>query len=207
MPVGIAELSQLDPPLNLPKKLPCYKEKGQQERYAHTPTYPYLESNVDARAMEFTEEPIPEIRSEASIAAYGPTTPFRHHSVIQQYIQSLCERKGYEKLVEYNTTVEKAEKQGTEWVLTLRRSDDDLDYWWQERFDALVVCSGHYNVPNLPDIPGLAAFEQLYPFTVEHAKNYRHREHYRNMVRYTTLVLMPECGRSRFIRVGYGHRA
>ena len=133
--------------------------------------------------MEFSEEPIPEIRSEASVAEYGASTPFRHHAVIQQYLQRLFERNGYEKLVEYHTTVEKAQKQGDEWVLTLRRSEADHDSWWQERFDALVVCSGHYNVPNLPDVPGLVELEQQHPGTVEHTKNFRSNEDYRDLVR------------------------
>ena len=173
------DTSQLDPPLRTPAQFPCETPKCKQERFAHTPTYDALETNTSAKVMQFTQEPIPEVRSNASVAMFGAETPFRHRTVIQQYLQSLFERKGYEKLVEYNTTVEKAQKQGNEWVLTLRRSGADRDEWWQERFDALVVCSGHYSVPNVPKIPGLAELERLHPSTVEHAKHYRNRERYR----------------------------
>lgn len=183
LPLGVQETRELDPPLQPPAQLPNRTEKTRQERWEHTATYPSLESNIDAKVMEFSEEPIPEIRSDASVAEYGASTPFRHHTVIQQYLQRLFERNGYEKLIEYHTTVEKAQKQGSEWVLTLRRSEADHDSWWQERFDALVVCSGHYNVPNLPDIPGLVELEQQHPGTVEHAKNFRNKEDYRDLVR------------------------
>ena len=156
--------------------------------------------------MEYSEEPIPEIRSEASVAEYGASTPFRHHAVIQQYLQRLFERNGYEKLVEYHTTVEKAQKQGDEWVLTLRRSEADHDSWWQERFDALVVCSGHYNVPNVPDVPGLVELELEHPGTVEHTKNFRRREHYRGLVRgkLAARAHRAERGCRGLVRFGHG---
>lgn len=136
--------------------------------------------------MEFSQEPIPEERSELSIQRHGPDTPFRSHKVIQKWIQGLLERKGYEDFVEYNTTVEKAEKLGKtgSWRLTLRRAgpSQKRDYWWTEDFDAVVVANGHFTVPYVPEIRGLAEFAQAYPGSVEHSKGYRGPEKYREKV-------------------------
>ena len=40
-----------------------------------------------------------------------------------------------------------------QWQLTLRRRDAmvDVDSWWQETFDALVIANGHYAVPFVSD--------------------------------------------------------
>ena len=132
--------------------------------------------------MEFSQEPIPEERTERSMALHGPKTPFRHWEVVRKYIRGLVERRGYEDLVSYNTTVELAEKIGSEWKLTLRREGNGSDYWWVEWFDAVVVASGHYSVPYIPDIEGLDAFEKLRPGSVLHSKQFRGKEQFEGKV-------------------------
>lgn len=136
--------------------------------------------------MQYSQEPIPEVRSKASVALHGQDTPFRHHTVIQRYIESLLNRKGYSRLVEYSTTVENAEKRTTDgkWVLTLRKQVPGLekDYWWQEEFDALVVATGHYSVPYVPVIKGLKEFAAEVPGSVLHTKGFREPETYRGKV-------------------------
>ncbi|KAF9892972.1 hypothetical protein FE257_000564 [Aspergillus nanangensis] len=182
-PLDIERLSQrtADPPIDLPTTLPTYRPSLSQHRYTDAHIYPDLHTNVDASVMEYSQEPIPAIRSATSTALHGPDTPFRHHPVIRQYVEDLLTRHGYQDLVEYNTTVERAVKDAHEgkWVLTLRRAGDTHDYWWTETFDALVVASGHYAVPYVPAIPGLREFQRRYPGSVEHTKQYRGPEKYR----------------------------
>ena len=143
-------------------------------------------------AMSYSQEPIAEQRSELSISKHGDDTPFRHHSVIQKYVADLVNRNGYEKLVSYNTSVELSEKIGDEWRLVLRKDGDvrGEDEWWEEWFDAVVVASGHFNVPYIPKIPGLAEFEQGRPGSVKHTKMFRGREAYRGKVRRAKSVLV-----------------
>lgn len=126
-----------DKPLPIPSKLPTQAPKADQPRFAESSIYPYLKTNIESVPMEFTQEPIPVERTERSIAVHGPDTPFRYWEVVRRYIRGPVERRGYEDLVEYNTTVELAEKVGSEWKLTLRREGKESDYWWVEWFDAL----------------------------------------------------------------------
>lgn len=159
--------------------------------------YPTLEANVDASIMSFSQEPIPDIRSANSVRLHGPDTPFRHHSAISKYIEDLVNRNGYQNLVEFNTTVERVERntstsdQKKKWTLTLRKhvSDIEDDFWWQEQFDAVIVASGHYSVPYVPDIKGLKEFAVAYPGSVEHTKGFRNAEKYRGKV--STFVFIP----------------
>lgn len=181
IPLGVNNLAEVDPPIKPPASIPTYAPANRQERYHHTATYSYLETNINAHVMEFSQEPVPDIVTDLSVSKYGRTTPFRHHRVIQQYIEGLAKREGYEDHIEYNVTVERAEKVGKEWVLTLRRAGTRLDYWWQERFDAIVTCVGHYNVPIVPEVPGLVDIEYAHPGIVEHTKYYRGRDNYRGL--------------------------
>jgi cation diffusion facilitator CzcD-associated flavoprotein CzcO len=142
--------------------------------------YPYLETNVVTEAMSFSQEPIPGGASELSISKHGSGTPFRHHAIIRKYVESLIRRNDYEKLVSYNTTVELAEKVDGKWRLVLRKEGDvpGGDEWWEERFDALIVAGGHFSVPYIPKITGLADLERSRPRSVKHSKMFRGRDAY-----------------------------
>lgn len=81
-----------------------------------------------------------------------------------------------------NTTVERVTQtrptkatQRPGWTLTLRRYDpiSNLDEWWQESFDGLVIANGHYSVPYVPFVPGLEEYMRKFPGKVFHSKSYR----------------------------------
>jgi lysine/ornithine N-monooxygenase len=131
--------------------------------------------------MSYSEETIADLASELSVSKHGADTPFRHHSVVREYVEALVNRNGYDKLISYNTTVELAEKVGNEWRLVLSKDGDvrGEDEWWEERFDAIIVASGHFNVPYIPSTEGLADLERAHPGIVKHSKMFRGRESFR----------------------------
>ncbi|KAL0465094.1 hypothetical protein QR685DRAFT_567032 [Neurospora intermedia] len=167
-----------DPPVPIPEVIPSFTPKLDQQRFTESSVYPYLETNVDALPMEFSQEPFPSEKSEFSITLHGPNTPFRHWKSVRGYIEGLVNRNGYQDLVSYSTTVEKVEKVGDEWKVTLRKEGEQQDYWWAEWFDAVVVASGHYWVPWIPAVEGLEAFEKQRPGSVLHSKHFRGRDLY-----------------------------
>lgn len=179
---GLASRTTVDATSEIPEKLPAQRPKQTFVRYDETSVYPYLETNVDASIMEFSQEPIPVERSEISIARHGTDTPFRPWQTIQRYVQSLVDRKGYQDFVSYSTTVELVSKVNGEWEVVLRKSGEGSDYWWKEYFDAVVVANGHYSVPCIPEIKGLQDFERRSPGSVIHTKAYRGRDAYRGKV-------------------------
>ena len=123
-----------------------------------TATYSYLETNVEAEAMEFSEEKFPLGGSAESIQKYGESTPFRHHTVIKNWVQDLYKKKGYHDRIAFNTSVELIFKVDGKRKLVLRRFGPENDYVWEETFDAVVVAAGHYDVPYVPDIENLQQF-------------------------------------------------
>ena len=179
-----------DEPVPLPETLPAQTPKMSQLRFTESSIYPYLETNVDSVPMEFSQEPIPEERTQRSIALHGADTPFRHWSVIAKYVQSLVDRNGFQDLICYNTTVENVKKVGHEWKVTLRKGGLERDYWWVERFDAVIVASGHYSVPYIPPIDGLDQFEKTRPGSVIHSKHFRGRDYFQGKVRSQSVTEM-----------------
>ncbi|KAL2877169.1 hypothetical protein SGCOL_007563 [Colletotrichum sp. CLE4] len=171
-----------DPQLpTIPSNIPAQLPKSPSPRYSESTVYPYLETNVDFVPMQYTQEPFPTQQSEHSRSIHGENTPFRHWSLVQDYVRSLVDRRGYGDFVSYNTTVERAEKVpassglSEEWKLTLRKDGENTDYWWEERFDAVIVASGHYSVPYIPSIDGLSEFARDRSGSVIHSKHFRGR--------------------------------
>lgn len=131
--------------------------------------------------MAFTQEPIPEVVPDNVLPQYGPIPVFRHREIIRKWVENIFTAGGHEDLLEFNTSVELAEKVGDEWILTLRKNipGGATNYWWQERFDALIVATGHYHLPYIPDIPGLAEYGEVFPGRVKHTKHYDTAEEFR----------------------------
>ncbi|KAJ5097992.1 hypothetical protein N7532_004993 [Penicillium argentinense] len=98
-----------------------------------------------------------------------------------RYLDDLS--KDYLHLASFNTTVVKVEKKSSEWNLTLRQSGqfvggEPKDYWWEEQFDAVIVASGHYSVPFVPDITGLKDTFEKRPTHFEHSKEFQNPDDY-----------------------------
>lgn len=176
----------------IPSGIPCETPRDEtanshQARFWDSGAHEHLHSNLPPGIMCFSQEPIQEVVSERSLAQYGPDSPFRHRKLIREWIQDVFTRGKSTGLIQFNTTVELAEydRESAEWSLTLRREQPgkETDYWWQEKFDALVVASGHFYLPYVPDIPGLLEFDERFPGKIKHSKHYRSVEDYRDKVR------------------------
>ena len=49
-------------------------------------------------------------------------------------------------------------------------------------FDAVIVASGHYHTPLVPDIPGLAEAKAKWPSNISHSKSFRNADGFREEV-------------------------
>lgn len=165
----------------IPSRLPQFTPPLPEDTTARTAIYDGLDSNVGASVMAFTHTAFPEQNSAASIEKLGRGNPTRPFRVVAAYLEDLF--NDYLHLVSFNTTVEKVEKKGDKWTLTLRRSGQlrrgqPQDYWWEEQFDAVVVATGHYSVPLAPAVSGLDEAFRAHPDRFEHSKAFRSADHY-----------------------------
>ncbi|KAK6080400.1 allantoate permease [Seiridium cupressi] len=176
-----------DAPVQVPSSFPCETPRSEAinseaERYAHTGAHEHLHSNLPPSIMCFSQEPIPELVSERSLVRYGPDSPFRHREVVREWVESIFTRGSHRNLVEFGTIVELVEYKDDEWTLTLRKLSEDQqkNHWWQEKFDKLVVATGHYYVPYIPDTYGLVKYDEAFPGRIMHTKHYRNIEDFRD---------------------------
>ncbi|KAK4173849.1 thiol-specific monooxygenase [Triangularia setosa] len=167
---------EIDPPLSIPASLPTTTSPSRQERYSQTPIYDNLTTNVPSIAMSFSDLPFP----------YGPFCP---HHIPQQYIASYFSHHRTDSFLVLNTTLENLTKLPpshpggcNRWKLTLRKHDplQNLDSWWEEEYDAIVLANGHYSVPYIPFVPGLQSYARNFPHKIQHSKTFRSPVPYHN---------------------------
>ncbi|KAF2664442.1 FAD/NAD(P)-binding domain-containing protein [Microthyrium microscopicum] len=154
---------EIDPPLAFPSHLPHISKPSSQ-------------TNVPDIDMSFSDQPFP----------YGTFVP---HWIPRQYIGDYFATHRVDKCLVLNTTVEDVTRAYTKvdtsrevWRLTLRRFDASrqVDVWWKEEFDALIIANGHYSVPFIPQVPGLEPYMVKFPNRVSHSRSYRSPELYTN---------------------------
>ncbi|OQE27399.1 hypothetical protein PENSTE_c004G08978 [Penicillium steckii] len=167
----------------IPSKLPSLAPPAPEDLTARTAIYDSLDSNVGAKAMAFSHTPFPIKNSAQSTRYLGRSNPTRPFRVVAKYLDDLF--KNYLHLSSFNTTVVRVEKKAGKWNLVLRQTghfvdDQPQDYWWEEQFDAVIVASGHYSVPFVPEIAGLKDAFVKFPTNFEHSKEFRNPDHYVN---------------------------
>jgi hypothetical protein len=110
--------------------------------------------------------------------AYGPFVP---HHIPRQYVESYFSFHKTDVLLTLNTTLEdltlipSSSASSQKWKLALRKHDQvqNVDIWWEQVFDAVVLANGHYTVPFIPEVKGLTHYLSLFPNRVTHSKTYR----------------------------------
>ncbi|KAF8314069.1 FAD/NAD(P)-binding domain-containing protein [Clavulina sp. PMI_390] len=92
-------------------------------------------------------------------------------------------------ITSYSTRVERLLKTpgSSKWTLTLRKLEK-LPYstkpnavraeWWTEDFDAVVVASGPFDGPWVPNLPGIKQAAERWPDGVYHSRRYRNPSDY-----------------------------
>lgn len=107
------------------------------------------------------------------------TEPFVNQKLVEQYIQGLAREHGVDAVTRYHTRVDEVRKapQETKWeIRSVRLEKCEHGTRLTEsisQFDLVVVASGHYNMPRIPDIDGLKEWKAAYPSRVTHSKQYR----------------------------------
>ena len=117
----------------------------------HTSMYRYLWSNGPKECLEFADYTFEEHFGRA-IASYPP------REVLWDYIKGRVEKAGVRKYIRFNSAVRHIEysEENDNFTVTVHDHNDDKIY--SEVFDYVVVCSGHFSTPNVPEYPGFANF-------------------------------------------------
>jgi hypothetical protein len=82
--------------------------------------------------------------------SFPPETPlFPRAHVVQTYLESYATHFNLLPFIRFSTTVVDARWESTQWIVTL--SDGEC-----LAYDHLIVANGHYHIPRIPNVPGLA---------------------------------------------------
>lgn len=176
---------ELDPPLYNPfddEKAPRIRRIADgQERFVHTPCYNGMLTNIIENMMTYSDEKAWKSGEQNRYVDRGDVRNY-----IDRYISRHQENSSV-KLVK-KTAVEDVQRVVNsekaipyDFLLTLRHQlQDATEEWYQEKFDAVVVATGHYHVPFIPATPGLEKIQEKWPSVVQHAKYYRNSAPYKD---------------------------
>ncbi|EGY22423.1 hypothetical protein VD0002_g6473 [Verticillium dahliae] len=129
-----------------------------------SPVYDFLETNIPHSLMNYTDL---EFAQGSSL--------FPEHAVVKRYLEEYG--KGLTPHLSLSTQilgVSKTDKDGgSVWeVETLDLKTEEMK---RSEFDAVMVASGHYNDPFIPEIKGLAEYNAAHPGAISHSKFYRNQ--------------------------------
>lgn len=132
-----------------------------------SPVYDFLETNIPHSLMNYSDQKFPD-----------GSALFPKHVVVKKYLD------------DYAVDIKDLLRLETQ-VLGVKRIKDGSRVCWEvevldlktrqkrtEEFDAVAVASGHYNDPFIPDIKGLAQFNEMHPGAVSHSKFHRRPDQY-----------------------------
>ncbi|XP_023688299.2 uncharacterized protein [Paramormyrops kingsleyae] len=129
--------------------------------------YRDLRTNIPKEVMSFPDFPF-----EKRLPS------FVHHTEVRKYLEQYCDQFRVRDHIKFGTMVDLVKPvqvengwHGLAWDIT---SSDGLDPSTSvtERFDAVMVCNGHFFEPYIPEIPGLGKF----PGKLMHSHDYRSAE-------------------------------
>jgi cation diffusion facilitator CzcD-associated flavoprotein CzcO len=120
------------------------------------------------------------------------TEDYMGHEKVLAYLQVLARIYRIKERTWFNTRVESCanrESDGRWLVRTCELITTATKYTLKREiseFDAVVVATGRYDIPRVPDVPGLSDWKQKFPGCVSHSKQYRRPDTFRNQ---TVLVI------------------
>ena len=166
-PSGLAQLRAFQSAASKGAEIPeitCYEKQGdwgglwkytwrtgvdQHGNPCHGSMYRYLWSNGPKEGLEFADYTFEEHFGKA-IASYPP------RAVLFDYIKGRVEKADVRKWIKFNTIVRDVRAVDGGFEVTARNEETDTEE--RNVFDHVIVASGHFSVPNVPEYPGFDGF-------------------------------------------------
>ena len=115
----------------------------------HGSMYRYLWSNGPKECLEFADYPFDE--------HFGKPIPsFPPRAVLYDYITGRAVKSGVREQIRFDTAVRWVSFDGAQFQVTVESRGDRATS--TEAFDNVIVATGHFSTPNLPEYPGFDKF-------------------------------------------------
>ncbi|KAL6243618.1 monooxygenase [Rhinocladiella similis] len=148
-----------------------HQDSGADSLEFESPLYDYLETNIPKQLMAFSDK------------AFSDADPlFPSHQAVLRYLEEYA--ADVRPLIKFHsavkdlTSIAHDASEHERWNLVAE--DVRTKETTQHVYDAVVVANGHYTIPYLPDIKGIADWNAAYPGTIIHSKAYRRPEDFRD---------------------------
>jgi trimethylamine monooxygenase len=128
----------------------------------HGSMYRYLWSNGPKEGLEFADYSFEE-HFGRPIASYPP------RAVLFDYIEGRVKKAGVREWIRFNSPVRHVAYDEHEGMFHVTVQDETKDVEYTEEFDNVIVASGHFSTPNVPEFPGFDSFNGR----VLHAHDFR----------------------------------
>ncbi|KAG8545714.1 hypothetical protein GDO81_020448 [Engystomops pustulosus] len=126
-----------------------YMEEPENVENTHSSMYRDLKTNLPKEVMEFPD------------FSFNPSLPsFIHHSEVLKYLEEYTDKFSIRPCIKFNTCVVSVypvpgnQERASWWVVSTTHGEEVV-----EKFDAVMVCVGHYSHPYIPDIEGMKDFQ------------------------------------------------
>ncbi|XP_030764741.1 senecionine N-oxygenase-like [Sitophilus oryzae] len=142
-----------------------YTEDVGKDRYGYpvySAMYKGLRTNLPKEVMGFPDFPIPD--QEKS---------YLSQAEILDFLNLYADRFELKKYIKFNTIVMDIRPQNESWKITCIEKPTGKVY--DNIYDAIMICNGHYNDPIVPKLPG----QELFTGTIDHSHNFRDPERFR----------------------------
>lgn len=168
-PSGLAQLRAFQSARNKGADIPeivCFEKQGnwgglwnytwrtgldEHGEPVHCSMYRYLWSNGPKEGLEFADYSFEEHFGK-QIASYPP------RAVLFDYIEGRVKKAGVRDWIRFHTPVRFVRYDQAKGNFTVTAHDMVNDRMYEEEFDNVIVCSGHFSVPNVPEYPGFSKF-------------------------------------------------
>ena len=117
----------------------------------HNSMYRYLWSNGPKEGLEFADYSFEEHFGK-QIASYPP------RAVLFDYIEGRVKKAGVRDWIRFSTSVRFVRYDEKSETFTVTAHDLINDRMYEEVFHHVVVASGHFSTPNVPEFPGFSNF-------------------------------------------------
>jgi trimethylamine monooxygenase len=117
----------------------------------HGSMYRYLWSNGPKEGLEFADYSFEEHFGK-QIASYPP------RAVLFDYIEGRVKKAGVRPWIRFATVARSVTWSAETRKFTVRVHDLPKDRSYTEEFDHVIVASGHFSTPNVPEFPGFETF-------------------------------------------------
>lgn len=128
----------------------------------HGSMYRYLWTNGPKEGLEFADYPFEEHFGK-QIASYPP------RPVMFDYIEGRVKKAGVRDWIRFSSVVRWIDYDEKAGDFTITVHDMTADRVYKERFDNVIVASGHFSSPNVPEYPGFDQFKGR----IVHAHDFR----------------------------------